>query len=98
MSKIHTLGVGIDVGQVRAHVFGHLVKLADGVLTAYHSDLYHDALWLRDVLNGPMTFCWSVGESGTGIGEDEKALYRTHQYRCVVTEERQRWTLTVTGS
>lgn len=99
-TKVHTLGVGqTDIAEVRQFVFDHLLQLTDGVVKSYRSDLYHDAMWLREYLTEPMAFYFSVGECGTHIGTDEAlSRYREHVYRCTVAvSDRRRWTLTLTG-
>jgi hypothetical protein len=53
----------------RASVFGELVKLTRPLLSAYTSDLYHDAHWLAgNVIGNDVTFYFGVRESGTSIG------------------------------
>lgn len=54
----------------RAPLFGKLVALAFPILERYQSDLYHDALWIEQNVEGPMTFYFSCDESGTMIGLD----------------------------
>lgn len=59
-----------DVAEsARAVLFGAMIKRAAPVMKEYHSDLYHDANWLRENLNGPMTFDWLVRYSGTNLQE-----------------------------
>jgi hypothetical protein len=87
-----------DVIPAMAKAFGHLVRLAAPVMTSYHGDLYHDALWLHGRAHGrAFAFYWSVNESGTSIGLTTGALNRTHGYRVIVwLDERYRTWLTVT--
>lgn len=83
---------------VRAGVFGELVKLAAPVLEHYHSDLFHDAEWLGKYLNGPMEFYFSVDDSGTCIGIDERVtLYRAKHYHIIVAldERLDKWSLEI---
>jgi hypothetical protein len=54
---------------VRALLFGELVKRAIGVTRSYLSDLYHDAEFLTENVNGEVTFDWLTRECGTNIGE-----------------------------
>ena len=54
--------------QIRARLFGHLVVLATPVVKEYHSDLFHDAQWLRDNVVGETEFHFVVRDSGTGVG------------------------------
>lgn len=94
-----------DVAHAVRLVFGRLVRLAIPVLTAYESDLFRDAMWLVENMAGAsFTFFWSVGESGTAIGMDERAvtqaavtLHHTGLYRVTVQlDARGRTTLTIT--
>lgn len=48
-----------------ALIFGEMVRLAEGRIEAYRGDLYHDANWLTQNVNGPTSFEWVVRESGT---------------------------------
>jgi len=52
---------------IRALLFGHMVKRAIPVVHEYHSDLFHDANWITEHVNGPCTFDWLARESGTNI-------------------------------
>lgn len=101
MPKVHTLGFGKDITEIRPLVFGKLVEMTRNVVTAYFSDLYHDAIWVSVHINGPVTFYFACGESGTDIGLTDEYLNREHRYRCVlgVSDARlEKWTLTVTGA
>jgi len=53
-------------------VFGELLKLASGIVKAYGSDLFHDAVWLyRNVPGTPgVAFYYGVRESGTSLSRD----------------------------
>lgn len=93
-----------DVVHAARLVFGRLMRLAIPVITAYESDLFSDAMWLVDHMAGAsFTFFWSVGESGTAIGMDERAvtqaavtLHHTGLYRVTVAVDwRNRTTLTI---
>lgn len=52
-----------------AQTFGELVKLSCGVIERYHSDLYHDALFIyRKALGeNDVKFLWSPNDCGTHI-------------------------------
>lgn len=64
-----------DIGEAKSHVFGALVRMATPVLEAYHSDLYHDALWLMENLKGSdFTFFYGVAEGSTGMSVDFKDI------------------------
>ena len=52
---------------IRALLFGEMVRRATPVITEYHSDLFHDAHWITNHVNGPVTFDWLVRTSGTNI-------------------------------
>lgn len=55
----------------RAHLFGSLVKRAQEVVQSYVSDLYYDAMWLNDHVDGTnATFFYSVRQMGTTIGQN----------------------------
>lgn len=72
----------IDHAHGKSKVFGELVKLASPVLAAYHSDLYHDAIWLEANLKGvELTFFFGFDESGTNIGHTTEYIIREHQFR-----------------
>lgn len=57
---------------VRALLFGHMVKLAMPVVREYLSDLYHDAQWLEENVQGPREFDFLVRPSGTNIAESAR--------------------------
>lgn len=59
---------------IQASTFGKMVELARDRISYYHSDLYHDALWIEKTLTGPMKFDWIICDSGTFIGETVKYL------------------------
>lgn len=85
---------------VRALVFGKMVGLGQNRIERYQSDLFHDAIWLRENLTGPMQFDWIARASGTFIGEVcshvktedyENSVY----YRFEIVEEDRKWTLNI---
>lgn len=57
-------------------LFGELVKLAQPIVEHYHSDLWHDAAWIREhiptsmAVGGAYAFVYGVRDTGTSIGED----------------------------
>lgn len=57
---------------IRAMLFGVLVSLVKDSVKDYFSDLYHDAWWIRENVDGPITFYYGVRALGTGtnIGHD----------------------------
>ncbi len=75
-----------DVRPALSLMFGELVKLAAPVLTHFHGDLYHDALWLHQHVTGDtFTFYWSVRATGTTIGTEAPTSQCTHAYRFTMT-------------
>lgn len=88
--------------QLRAAVFGRLVRIAAPVITNYHGDLFHDAEWLIANLNGPSIFWFVARDYGTHIGTDRDLLrYVTTYaaaplYRVSLTHEQaRRWVVTI---
>ena len=51
--------------KVRPVLFGELVKLATPTLRHYHSDLYYDAKWLDEHVQGVTEFIYSFDDMGT---------------------------------
>ncbi len=54
---------------VQCTLFGEMVKRAIPVVREYHSDLFHDAQWVRDNVTGPMSFLFMVRYHGTHVGD-----------------------------
>lgn len=70
-----------------AQVFGRLLNLGLPLFTHYHSDLYHDALWLQKYLKGPsIVFYFGIRPAGTSIGTDVELVrgYYAKAYRVTV--------------
>jgi hypothetical protein len=89
-------GNGISIDFIRAKVFGELVKLAAPRMEAYQSDLYHDAVFLRDYFDEPMTFFYSFDTHGTTLGTESDRIYHLyHLYKITVTNDNDRWILTI---
>ncbi len=57
---------------ILARLFGHMVVLAQPVVEEYHSDLFHDASWLRANVTGETEFEFVVRTSGTNLGVSAK--------------------------
>lgn len=85
---------------VRATVFGKMVNLGRDRIKSYSSDLFHDAMWLKEMLTGPMQFDWIARHSGTFIGEVcshvkaddyENSVY----YRFEIIEQDRKWILNI---
>lgn len=55
-------------------IFGHMVVLASPVVKEYHGDLFHDAEWLRENVNGPMVVDYLVRTSGTNLGVSAQTM------------------------
>jgi hypothetical protein len=53
---------------IRALLFGQLAERATLITKHYLSDLYVDALWLGENVNGACEFLWMAREWGTDIG------------------------------
>lgn len=74
--------------QVMARTFGFMVQAAGLAVKEYHSDLFHDAGWLRremdDVLgnpaNGPMRFMYCVRHHGTNVGDSARLMFESWNY------------------
>ena len=50
-------------------LFGAMVRSATPVVREYHSDLFHDAQRLPELLTGQGGFWWAVRHSGTNTGD-----------------------------
>jgi hypothetical protein len=76
-----------DLSAVASIVFGHMVDLVHPVLSAYRSDLFHDAVFLNEKLTGTeFTFFYAFDGSGTDIAVDETGISpREHLFRLTVT-------------
>lgn len=87
------------VSTIRAMTFGKMIDLARDRVRFYQSDLFHDALWLREMITGPMQFEWVARESGTFIGESALAVKdydweNSQHYRFDIRlDEKDRWVL-----
>lgn len=85
---------------VRCKTFGVMVELAEGKIESYRSDLYHDALWINEIVNGPMSFDWIVRDGGTFIGETVQHVKieewpGTVKYRFEILNDDGKWQLGV---
>lgn len=54
---------------IRALLFGAMVERAIPVTKHYLSDLYHDAVFVAEKVNGPTTFDWLVRQCGTDLND-----------------------------
>lgn len=69
--KVRLTGWGTfdELGRsIKALLFGEMVKRATPVVEQYHSDLFHDALWINETVTGPTTIDFLVRTSGTNTG------------------------------
>lgn len=73
----------------RAHLFGQLIELAMTEVRHYHSDFYHDAMWIHVYVTGQtdLEFYYGFDDCGTHIGTDKgliphrKQGYHVHAFR-----------------
>lgn len=89
-----------DLRLVAPQVWEELYYLTSGVLKAYYSDLYHDAIALREALKSItlFEFYYSFNDSGTSLGLTEKAHTRQHKYRMTVSVEKGNYTMRIQGA
>lgn len=60
---------------VLPRLFGQMVARALPVIKSYHSDLYHDARSLPELVTGEgSSFLWSVRENGTNFNESARIM------------------------
>jgi len=77
---------------VRAVTFGELAKLAIPAMKAYQSDLFHDAKWIADYVNGPMRFFWGFDEAGTDMNDRLAGVSRDNKFCVIISQdERENW-------
>lgn len=84
-------------------VFAELLQLAQPVVEHYHSDLYHDAIWLKDNLPNLMDdgFYFGIRTHGTHIGTDRRLIQNYNAVTFHITFARtdsllHPWTMTIT--
>jgi len=80
-----------------ARIFGLLVETAAPIIESYHSDLYHDSVSLRSLVDNVYVyriteqFVWSVNESGTAWSKSQDGSYdREYAFLCTIWIERER--------
>lgn len=61
-----------------------LFKLSDRVIGWYHTDRYHDAVWINEHARKPCTFFYSTRDTGTNIGFDVEYVAYTFEHLYVV--------------
>ena len=81
-----------DIGAQQT-LFGELLKLAYPRVQHYHSDFYHDALWIKRYVTGEMEFYYGVREYGTHIGTDAHLIsaHNDVAYKVSVVREDRVW-------
>lgn len=93
-------------GGVPQRAFAELLKIAIPVVKDYHSDIFHDAVWLHDNVtdDSTLTFVYVVRENGTHLTLDaswSRAVVESFQNDrgarvfsgAIVCDERGAWTL-----
>ena len=87
---------------IRARLFGELLKRSAWIVEEFQSDLFHDAQWLRDNVNGPCEFLFMARRHGTNIAESAEVHERISSreprtlWHVALTEERGEWSVTFT--
>jgi hypothetical protein len=82
-------------------LFGQLIKRAT-LVQNYPSDLYYDAMWITQNVNGPTGFYWMARLNGTNIADraviQEQITTREPRslYWIDLTEDGGEWTATFT--
>ena len=86
---------------IKATIFGLLIELAEGRMTNYRSDLWHDARWIDEYVTGPMEIQWVLRDWGTHIGESA-ATYNygnfggnAWKYKFELEDNDGKWNLTI---
>lgn len=52
---------------IRAILFGEMVRRATPIMEHFQSDLFHDAIWINENVNGVTAFDWLIRPSGTNL-------------------------------
>lgn len=83
---------------LQAAVFDVIAEISFPIIEQFRSDLFHDALWIRNTVNGPMSFYFSLNESGTYIYSENVGIRRKYMYRidCNMDDRLEKWTVTAT--
>jgi hypothetical protein len=78
---------------VTARIFGIFAETAGPIVEHFHSDLYHDALYLGKQIaewdrKKPITWYWSVDDCGTNFHSDAAETHtRKYFFKCELTVE-----------
>ncbi|HSU36299.1 MAG TPA: hypothetical protein VLJ88_11635 [Propionibacteriaceae bacterium] len=89
-----------EARSIRALLFAAMLERAEPVVKHYRSDLFHDALWIHNHVNGEMTWHWLVRECGTNLNETADTMIRLGvgphavYYKVTLTKCRFAWTVT----
>jgi len=65
----------------KALLFGAMVRRVRIVTERFHSDLYHDAMWIEREVKGETVFYWAPRAFGSNIGYDPKLVGYGHSDR-----------------
>lgn len=69
-------------------IFGKMIELALPIVKSYHSDFYHDVMWLEALPERSVTIYYTVRETGTWISTE---LYKPNDsdtiFRITVTDD-----------
>jgi hypothetical protein len=86
----------LDLSSLAASIFGHLVRLAAPIVTAYHGDLFYDATFVDHLVVGVARaeFYWQPREFGTAIGQTDEYM-SGRRYRFVAELVDGKATLTI---
>lgn len=78
-----------------ARAFGIMAETASPILEHYHSDLYHDAMFINRIVaewdvDKPLVWMWSVNSTGTCFSSSlDTSAHREYTFRCTLyTEDR----------
>lgn len=83
---------------IRAFVFEEIVKLTDGVVDHYRSDLFHVALWIERNLHDADVFFVGIRDTGLDVDRDSDDVWVEHNpaiYKFTITGDQGRWVLDI---
>lgn len=88
----------MSVVGVHQRVFGELLNATVDKVEHYRSDYYHDARWIAEHLDGPMTFFFGYDDYGTAIGLDKSlvSMMRKNVLTVELSVDRGTWYLHIT--
>jgi hypothetical protein len=84
------------VVSLSARVFGYLAETAGPILEHYHSDLYHDARIIEQMVADwdsemPLEFFWSLNNTGTSLSRTVISNPREYMFKCALWEEKRNY-------